>query len=144
METSRIEREQVAKTLRRHGINPTHQRIEIAGVLLENCEHLAAEQILARVNSAGVEASKATVYNTLKLFVERKLVRMLIVNPDRVVYDPNTAPHHHFYDVTSGRLTDIPAGSVRVTGLPSLPPGTIAEGIDVIVRTRPVPEGSRD
>ena len=137
-------REEFAAILRRHGINPTHQRIEIARVLLENREHLAADQILARVNANYAETSKATVYNTLKLFVRKKLLRELIVDPDRVVYDPNTAPHHHFYDVSSGRLSDIPAGSVRVTGLPPLPQGTVAEGIDVVVRTRPVSGGALD
>ena len=137
-------RKEFAKVLRRYGINPTHQRIEIARVLLENREHLAADQILARVNAAYAETSKATVYNTLKLFVEKKLVRELIVDPDRVVYDPNTAPHHHFFDVTTGKLTDIPASGVRVTGLPPPPPGTVAEGIDVVVRTRPVSGDARD
>jgi len=144
MDAPSTRREEYAKVLRRYGINPTHQRIEIARVLLENREHLAADQILARVNANYAETSKATVYNTLKLFVQKKLVRELIVDPDRVVYDPNTAPHHHFYDVASGKLTDIPAGTVRVTGLPPLPPGTDAEGIDVVVRIRPASGGIPD
>ncbi len=63
-------------------------------------------------------------------------MRELIVDPSKVFYDPNTTPHHHFYDVDSGELTDIPADSVRVEGLPALPPGVVAEGVDVIVRTR--------
>jgi Fur family iron response transcriptional regulator len=89
------------------------------------------------VNARHAETSKATVYNTLKLFLERGLIRELIVDPDRVFYDPNTTPHHHFYDVVTGELTDIPAEGVRVEGLPPLPPGTVAEGVEVIVRTRP-------
>jgi len=129
-------RESVAELLRAHGITPTHQRIEIAFVLFEKREHLSADQILALVNTRHAESSKATVYNTLKLFLEKGLVRELIVDPTKVVYDPNTSPHHHFYDVDSGELTDIPADSVRVEGLPSLPPGVVAEGVDVIVRTR--------
>jgi Fur family iron response transcriptional regulator len=129
-------RESVAELLRAHGITPTHQRIEIAFVLFEKREHLSADQILALVNTRHAESSKATVYNTLKLFLEKGLVRELIVDPTKVVYDPNTSPHHHFYDVDSGELTDIPADSVRVEGLPALPPGVVAEGVDVIVRTR--------
>jgi Fur family iron response transcriptional regulator len=129
-------REAVADLLRSHGITPTHQRIEIAFVLFEQREHLCADQILALVNTRHAETSKATVYNTLKLFLEKRLVRELIVDPSKVFYDPNTAPHHHFYDMDSGELTDIPADSVRVEGLPALPPGVVAEGVDVIVRTR--------
>jgi Fur family iron response transcriptional regulator len=132
-------RDALVEILRRHGINPTHQRIEIAYALFERGAHLSADEILGLVNARHAETSKATVYNTLKLFLERGLVRELIVDPDRVFYDPNTAPHHHFYDVVTGALTDIPAEGVRVEGLPPLPPGTVAEGVDVIVRTRPDP-----
>jgi Fur family iron response transcriptional regulator len=130
-------RDALVEMLRRHDINPTHQRIEIAYALFARGEHLSADQILALVNARHAETSKATVYNTLKLFLERGLIRELIVDPDRVFYDPNTAPHHHFYDVVTGELTDIPADGVRVEGLPPLPPGTVADGVDVIVRTRP-------
>lgn len=132
-----ITREAVALHLRTHGVAPTHQRIEIAHVLFERGEHLSADQILALVNARHPEASKATVYNTLRLFLERKLIRELIVDPAKVFYDPNTDPHHHFYDVVTGELTDIPADAVRIEGLPPLPPGTVADGVDVIIRTRP-------
>jgi len=127
----------IAQTLRRCGITPTHQRMEIAHVLFTRREHLSADQILALVNARYAEASKATVYNTLKLFVEKKLIRELVVDPAKIVYDPNTEPHHHLYDVATGRLTDIPADNIRVVGLPPLPEGTVADGVDIIVRTRP-------
>ncbi len=137
MEFQGITREAVAERLRARGIVPTHQRIEIAFVLLERCEHLSADQILALVNARHAETSKATVYNTLRLFLDKQLIRELIVDPSRVFYDPNTAPHHHFYDVVTGRLTDIPADAVRVEALPAPPPGTVTDGVDVIIRTRP-------
>ena len=129
----------IAELLRRHEITPTHQRIEIAGALFARREHLSADRILALVNSRYAVTSKATVYNTLKLFLEKRLIRELVVDPTKVVYDPNTEPHHHLYDVVTGRLTDIPANGIRVIGLPPLPPGTVAEGIDIIIRTRPLP-----
>jgi Fur family iron response transcriptional regulator len=132
-----ITREQVAERLRSRGITPTHQRLEIAHVLFERQEHLSADQILALVNARHAESSKATVYNTLRLFLEKGLIRELIVDPSRVFYDPNTEPHHHFYDVVTGRLTDIPADAVQIAGLPALPPGTVADGVEVIIRTRP-------
>src|SRR5690349_8469131 len=131
------DRESIAQLLRRHGINPTRQRMEIAHVLFTRREHLSADQILSLVNSRYAEASKATVYNTLKLFVDKKLIRELVVDPAKIVYDPNTEPHHHLYDVATGRLTDIPADNIRVVGLPPLPHGVVADGVDIIVRTRP-------
>lgn len=126
----------IGALLREHGINPTRQRIEIARALFASTGHLSADQVLAAVNGRGPATSKATVYNTLKLFRDRGLIREVIANPNKVFYDPNTAPHYHFYDVDSGELTDIDARSVELTGLPPLPAGAVTEGVDIIVRIR--------
>ena len=79
---------------------------------------------------------EATVYNTLNLFVQKKLIREVIVDPNRVFYDPNTAAHYHMYDVETGRLTDIDGTEVRIEGLPDLPAGLVTEGMDIIIRVR--------
>jgi Fur family iron response transcriptional regulator len=136
MKTGPLSREDVVQVLRDHHITPTHQRIEIAHALYSRCEHLSADRILALVNDRACETSKATVYNTLNLFVAKKLVREVIVDPDRVFYDPNTSPHHHLYDLDTGELTDIDEADLRVSSLPQLPRGMTVEGIDVIVRVR--------
>lgn len=130
-------RDNMADLLRRHGINPTHQRIEIAHALFSRHEHLSADQIMAIVNERHSETSKATVYNTLNLFLEKRLIREVIVDPTKVFYDPNTRPHYHFFDVSTGSLSDIDAGNVAITGLPKLPEGMTTDGVDLIVRIRP-------
>ena len=137
MEHKHYARDNLADTLRVHDINPTHQRIEIAYALFSRQEHLSADQVMAIVNERHSETSKATVYNTLNLFVAKGLIREVIVDPNRVFYDPNTEPHYHLYDVQSGRLTDISAHDVRISGLPELPAGMVSEGMDVIIRVRP-------
>ncbi len=129
-------RQELIEVLREHDINPTHQRIEIAYVLLSRREHMSADQLLAIVNERNAETSKATVYNTLNLFLEKQLIREVIVDPSKVFYDPNTEKHHHFYDVDTGKLTDIDADEIKVSGLPILPEGVVAEGVDIIVRIR--------
>ena len=130
-------RDNLGDKLRAHGINPTHQRIEIAFALFSRHEHLSAEQVMAIVNERHSETSKATVYNTLNLFLEKLLIREVIVDPNKVFYDPNTEPHYHMYDLQSGRLTDIDAADIKVTGLPELPPGVVTAGMDIIIRVRP-------
>lgn len=137
MQKHHYTRDDMADLLRSHGINPTHQRIEIAYALFGRQEHLSADQIMTIVNDRHSETSKATVYNTLNLFKQHQLVREVIVDPNKVFYDPNTEPHHHFFNVESGELTDIDGMDVRVEGLPALPEGLVAEGVDVIVRIRP-------
>jgi Fur family iron response transcriptional regulator len=128
--------DKLADLLRVHGISPTRQRIEIARVLTSRCAHLSAEQVLAIVNEHNSETSKATVYNTLKLFLEKKLIREVIVDPRKVFYDPTSTPHHHFYNVDTGELTDIDVAELDVSGMPRPPKGAVIEGIDIIVRTR--------
>ena len=132
-------RESLVAMLRRHDINPTHQRIEIAYALFGHGTHFSADQIMARVNGRHSETSKATVYNTLNLFLEKQLIREVIVDPNKVFYDPNTEPHYHLYDADTGKLTDIDASEVTISGLPQLPAGVVTEGVDVIVRVRSRP-----
>jgi len=133
---------EITALLRSHDINPTSQRIEIAQALFSRCEHLSAEDVFALVNGESSRVSKATVYNTLGLFAERGLIREVIADPTRVFYDPNIAPHHHFYDTSTGRLMDIPAEDVQIHSLPALPEGMRMEGVDVIVRVRPAMSGA--
>ena len=129
-------RETLPGLLRSHDINPTHQRIEIAHALFSHEEHLSADQIMTIVNSRHSETSKATVYNTLNLFREKRLIREVIVDPSKVFYDANTRPHYHLYEVDSGKLSDIDAEHVQISGLQPLPEGMVTEGIDLIVRIR--------
>jgi Fur family iron response transcriptional regulator len=129
-------RDNLAEVLRRHGVNPTHQRIEIAYALFSRREHLSADQILAIVNDRHSETSKATVYNTLNLFLEQHLIREVIVDPNKVFYDPNTEPHYHLYNIDTGELADIDASLIEISGLPPLPEGMVTEGVDIIVRVR--------
>lgn len=136
MEAISYDRSSLIALLRKHGISPTHQRLEIAQVLFGRCHHLAADQILAMVNERHAETSKATVYNTLNLFRDRGLIREVIVDPKRVFYDPNTEPHHHLYNVDTGEIADIAAEALSVSGLPDLLPGMVTEGVDIIVRVR--------
>jgi len=119
-----------------HDIQPTRQRREIARVLFARPQHLSADDVLRLVNADGPRASKATVYNTLGLFARKGLIREVIVDPTRVFYDPNTREHHHFYNVDTGRLEDIDADAFAVDGLPQPPEGTVAEGVDIIIRLR--------
>lgn len=122
--------------LRRHGIQPTSQRMLITRLLFEQCAHLSAEDVYRLVNATDKQVSKATVYNTLGLLTEKGVIREVIADPNRVFYDPNTSAHHHFYDVATGELRDIDADEIEVSRLPPLPAGTDLERVDVIVRLR--------
>ena len=133
---ARMRREDAANLLCEHGITPTAQRIDIAAVLLARPQHMCADRLQQMLAGHGTPVSKATVYNTLGLFARRGLVRELVVDSDRVLYDSNVTNHGHVYDVDTGALTDIEPGAIEVNALPPLPPGTVLEGIDIVVRVR--------
>ncbi len=125
----------VGDKLRSAGISPTLQRLAIAQVMFAAPVHLTADEALARVRDLMPEVSRATVYNTLKLFKTRGLVRDIIV-PERVVFDSTTTPHHHFYNVDTGEVTDVPTGQIVLVGTATLPPDLELDDIDVVVRVR--------
>ncbi len=127
----------VVRMLADFGIAPTQQRVEIATVLLEKPQHLSADQVMRKVNSERSIASKATIYNTLGLFARKGLVREVIVDPNKIFYDSNTTPHHHFYNVETGELADVAVSALKIAELPEAPANSVVDGVDVIIRVRP-------
>jgi len=131
-----MSRSEILALFERYGILSTPQRIEVAEILLEKPQHMSADQILERLRKAGSSVSKATVYNTLNLFGKRGIVREVMVDPVRKFYDSTTHPHHHFYNVDTGELRDIPEEMVCFSELPELPEGTRSESVEVLIRIR--------
>ena len=122
--------------LEQRGIRPTSQRVKVAEILLTSPRHMTAEQILVALREATGHVSKATVYNTLNLFVEQGLAREIHADPERCVYDSTMVPHHHFQNVDTGEMTDIRPDDLSFARLPPLPPGTEIESVDVVIRVR--------
>ena len=131
-----MSRKEIVQKLKQYGVMPTSQRIEVASILLARPQHLSADQIIDKLNSRRSCVSKATVYNTLKLFSQQGLVKELNVDSSRKFYDSTTHAHHHFFHVESGKLTDIPDSQVSIKGLPPLPKGTEQESVEVLIRVR--------
>jgi len=126
----------VSSILEQHGIRATHQRIKVAEVLLAAPVHMTAEQLLATLRQAPSRVSKATVYNTLKLFVDHGLARQIHLDPDRCVYDSTMVPHHHFQNVDTGEMIDIRPEDLAFAKLPPLPPETEVDSVDVVIHVR--------
>lgn len=101
-------------TLKQAGIQPSAQRLAVAGYVLTTDEHPSADLVLARVQARFPMLSRATVYNTLNLFVEKGILRQLVLAEGKVVFDPHLEPHHHFIDDDSGAIEDVPWSAVKV------------------------------
>jgi Fe2+ or Zn2+ uptake regulation protein len=86
----------------------------VAEYVLTTDEHPSAEEVHSRVTKRWPYLSRATVYNTLNLFVKEGLLRQLVLAEGNVVFDPKMEPHHHFIDDKSGRIEDVPWDAVKV------------------------------
>ena len=106
--------------LRDHGINPSAQRVAVARYLLHTDDHPSADEVWSRVRKRFPHVSRATVYNTLHLFVEKGLIRQFALTEGRVVFDPKTEDHHHFIDEDTGKIHDVPWEAVEIPTEPSL------------------------
>jgi Fur family transcriptional regulator, iron response regulator len=119
--------------LRQHGIQPSAQRVAVAEYVLETPEHPSADQVWDRVRTGFPMLSRATVYNTLHLFVERGLLRELVLAEGKVVYDPKVDRHHHFIDDETGEIHDVPWDAVKVRDVEKLP-GLEVREYQVVIR----------
>lgn len=131
---SEDKRRLVVNLLIERAITPTQQRIEIGLVLLTKPQHLSADQVLTRVNLDSNLVSKATVYNTLGLFVRKKLINEVSIDSSKIFYDSNTTPHHHFYNVDTGILHDIDTDAIELSHLPTPPHAAQIKDVSIIVR----------
>ena len=122
--------------LRTRGIFPTSQRMVVARVLFAKYQHVTADQLHESLLHAGSRVSKATVYNTLKLFVAKGLLREIFIDSSRTYYDSNTSHHHHYYNMDTGDLGDISEDLSYLPNDADLPTGTSLENVDIVVRVR--------
>ena len=95
MTSDSVGKPEVRARLRGAGIHPTSQRVEVAHSLLSQNAHLSAEDVAREVNREYPMVSRATVYNSLALFVTHGLIREVVVEPGKMLYDPNVSHHHH-------------------------------------------------
>ena len=96
-----------AERLRRSGIQPSTQRVAVAEYVLATDAHPSAEQVWDEVKARVPTISRATVYNTLNLFVTKGLLARHVLAEGKVVFDCVVEPHHHFIDDATGAIHDI-------------------------------------
>jgi Fe2+ or Zn2+ uptake regulation protein len=96
----------VVALLKQHRIQATPQRIAIAEAVLWADSHPSADEIWTKVKRKHPTVSRATVYNTLNLFVDKQLLRTHMLTVGVTVFDPNMENHHHFICVECGMVRD--------------------------------------
>ncbi len=125
----------VAAALRECGIRPSAQRVAVAEYVLRTDEHPTADRVWTRVRPRCPVLSRATVYNTLNLFVGRGLLQSFQLAGGRTVFDPRVDRHHHLIDEATGRIHDVPWDAVRVSRLDAVD-GFDVHAYQVVMRGR--------
>jgi Fur family transcriptional regulator, iron response regulator len=125
----------VVEKLTQKGIRASAQRVAIAQQVLFSTAHPSAEQVLALVRRRFPQVSRATVYNTLNLLVEKGLLRALTLQEGNLVFDAKVEAHHHFIDESTGKVYDIPWGDLVVENVQALKGFDVTE-YQVVLRGR--------
>ena len=91
---------------RRHGIRVTHQRTEILRELAGTKEHPDAETLYMRVRRRIPAMSLDTIYRTLRMLEEKRVISRVGSVRDKARFDANTDRHHHFVCTKCGKIRD--------------------------------------
>ncbi len=81
--------------LLRRDLKYTAQRRAVVDVLFEYYRHVEGDPFIDQLHSKGYKVSRGTVYSTLKLLVDSRLVRKLKTIDNKVHYEPTYGKDHH-------------------------------------------------
>jgi Fur family ferric uptake transcriptional regulator len=99
---SRIERLCVER-----GLKMTGQRRVIARVLSEAGDHPDVEELYRRATVLDSRISIATVYRTVRLLEEKRILERRDFGGGRARYEPSEhGHHHHLIDIDTGRVIE--------------------------------------
>jgi Fur family transcriptional regulator, peroxide stress response regulator len=96
----------LAEGLRQAGVRLTHQRLEICREIASASNHPDAETVFRGVRQRVPTISLDTVYRTLWTLLDLGLINTLGIPRERMRFDANAAPHHHFVCTECGEARD--------------------------------------
>jgi len=102
-----MRQEEIIKKLEDNGIQASYQRMKIFEFLVKNRIHPTVEDIYSSLSAKIPTLSKTTIYNTLKILVDKKIVSQVTVEENEVRYDYSESSHLHFKCKRCGALYDI-------------------------------------
>ena len=89
-------------------ISPSYTRTRIYSYLEDNMFHPTVEDIYTSLKEDLPTLSKTTVYNVLKLFIEKSLVKAVNMQSNETRYEIYEHDHSHFKCSSCGAIYDIP------------------------------------
>jgi Fe2+ or Zn2+ uptake regulation protein len=86
----------VGDFLKSHDIKPSYQRVKIYEFLKNSKEHPTVDVIYSALSPDIPTLSKTTVYNTLKVFIDKGIAMAITIDEREVRFDAEIRMHGHF------------------------------------------------
>lgn len=100
--------------LEEHGIRASSQRILMLEYLMQNNVHPTADKIYIDLSKKLPTISKATVYNNLKLFLNKEIIKEVNIDNNEVHYDMIMENHAHFICNKCNKIEDLNIKAVEI------------------------------
>ena len=81
--------------LRKEGLRFTQQRQAVWNEIKKSHEHRDAEEIYISIRNSGSKVSRATVYRTIDVLVNNRLLRKMDMGDGRNRFEPRLDDKHH-------------------------------------------------
>ncbi len=123
--------------LRKSGLRPTKQRLQICEVLFDREEtfHFTINQLEQKIkNQINGKISLATVYNTVHAFEKKGYLKQIPINSNQTYFDTNVTDHHHFYDLKDEKLIDLDDSDVGPIKILKKVNGKKIKSVEVLVK----------
>lgn len=92
-----------------HNMRKTHERYVILEKVLEMSSHFFIDTLYASLDESGYHVSRSTVYNTMELLLDAKLVRKHQYGNRRTKYERVAEPsnYYHLICTSCGKVREI-------------------------------------
>lgn len=96
----------IGEYLQKHNIKPSYPRIKVMEYLIRMQDHPTVDRIYNELAKEMPTLSKTTVYNTLNLFIDSNVARLVAIEDNETRYDADTSDHGHFKCLECGKIYD--------------------------------------
>lgn len=90
-----------------HGMRKTAERYAILKRILDLNGHFTIEELQQVIESDGFRVSRSTVYNTVELLIDAKMLRRHVFEGMQSQYERITLPHTHLICTTCGKVKEV-------------------------------------